>query len=117
MRETRLPPEDNINMTTSNHPDLPTFLMWRDMFMPWAHDRGRQMGFIEAPGADPAWHPLADRDIEGELIALTGKTLIEAEFDLIEAWHAHPPRWMPPEQRQPGPPTATNPNGLFKASD
>ena len=74
--------------------DLPTPTMRRDLFTPWAHDRGRQTCFSELPGADERWHPLHNRDIEAELIALTGKTLIEAELDLLEAWQNHPPPWI-----------------------
>ena len=72
--------------------------MRRDFFTPWQYDRGRQTTFGEIPNADPAWHPLADRNIELELIALTGKTLIEAELDLLEAWERCPPPWMPQKQ-------------------
>ena len=85
-----------------NHP-RPTDTMRRDYFTPWAHDRGRQTEFAELPGTDPRWHPLADRNIEAELIALTGKTLIEAELDLLEAWEQNPPPWIP----QPEPATRT----------
>ena len=74
--------------------DLPTPTMRQDFITPWARDRGRQTCFSELPNADERWHPLADRDIEAELIALTGKNLIEAELDLIEAWQAHPPHWI-----------------------
>ena len=87
-----------------NHP-RPTTQMRADYFTPWAHDRGRQTAFGEIPGADHRWHPLADRDIEGELLALTGKTLIEAELDLLEAWAHHPPPWAP----KPPPQAATGP--------
>ena len=88
--------------------DLPTETMRRDFFTPWAHDRGRQTCFFEVPGADHRWHPLADRDIEAELITLTGKNLIEAELDLIEAWERRPPPWTAPRppndaQRPPAP--------------
>ena len=75
--------------------------MRSDFFTPWKHDRGRQLYLYEAPGADERWHPLADRDIEAELIALTGKDLIEAELDLIEAWERHPPHWMAPNPPAP----------------
>ena len=55
----------------------PTDRMRADYFTPWAHDRGRQTAFGELPGTDPAWHPLAERDIRNEYLLLTGRSLEE----------------------------------------
>ena len=70
--------------------ELPTEQMRQDMFTPWRHDRGQQPWLPH-----PDFHPLADRDIEAELIALTGNNLIDAELNLLEAWERCPPPWIP----------------------
>ena len=66
-----------------NHP-RPTDTMRRDFFAPWQHDRGRQLAFIEVPGADERWHPLADRNIRREYEELTGKDFDHILLDIEE---------------------------------